>query len=422
MEDSPTAQYADAPLPERLTVPGWRVGLIVASFSIALPGFLNGAQTGLALGFTRAVICAALAGLILCVTGCATAVLSVRARLTTYMFVQRSFGRAGAGIVNVVMAVMSAGWFGVNIFFFGNAMVAAVAQLYGWHGNFTLFVIAGSALISISTIFGFQTLDRLALVAVPVLGIILVAVAVFTMRAHGVVWQPSATPPVPMSFGIALSALVGSNIMIVATMPDLSRYIRTPRGAIIGMVLAFPLATPLLVVCSALPALATGQTDIMQLVVQLGFGWPVLAGLILSTWLVNSSNLYSAGLSLSATFPRVQPWIFVLIGGAVGGWLCLVGIVDAFVPFLLFLGVITPPIAAIYVIDCLTIFRGVDTADSIRAIPLIHWHAVASWAGSVLLVYAAAWLGLTLTTVPALDATIIAIIIYVLVQKLRRAF
>lgn len=419
MEDSPTAQYANVPLPDHLTVPGWRVGLIVASFSIALPGFLNGAQAGLALGFPRAVIAATLAGLILCAAACLTATLSVRARLTTYMFVQRSFGRAGAALVNVVMAGVLFGWFGVNIFFFGHAMVAAVAALYGWQGPFAGFVVAGSVLISASTIFGFRTLDRLALVAVPLLGVILLAVCVFAVRRHGVTLGPSAHLPVRMSFGIALSALVGGNMMTVATMPDLSRYIRTRRGAIGGMVLSFPLAVPLLVIASALPALATGETDIMTLIVGLGFGWPALLALILSTWVINASNLYSAGLSLSATFPRVPSWLFVLLGGAVGAVFCLMGIVDSFVPFLLFLGVITPPIAAVYVIDSFTIFRGSSAAESIREIPLLHWHAIATWGGSVALVLVASWFGLTLTTVPTLDATIVAALLYLLVQKSR---
>jgi len=55
--------YASGPLPEHLTVAGWRVALIIASFTFSLPGFLNGAQTGLALGFGPAVTasCCALA-------------------------------------------------------------------------------------------------------------------------------------------------------------------------------------------------------------------------------------------------------------------------------------------------------------------------------------------------------------------------
>lgn len=418
---SATAQYAHSPVPEHLTVPGWRVGLIIASFSVALPAFLNGAQTGMALGFWQAALAAFLAGLILCAIGCVTSVISVRTRLTTYMLVQRSFGRIGAGLVNIVIAFVLFGWFGVNIYFFGNAMVAAVAQLYGVQGDFATYVIAGSVLISVSTIFGFQTLNKLAVVAVPLLGIILAAVCFSAIRKHGIVTAPSPSPPVPMGFGIALSALVGGNMLTVATMPDISRYVRTTRGALLGMILSFPLATPLLVIAASLPALAANETDIMTLIVALGFGVPALAALILSTWVINAANLYSVGLSLSATFPAVRSWVFVLLGGAVGTAFCLMGIVDAFVPFLLFLGLITPPIAAVYVIDSYTLFRDADTEASLRDISAIRWPAVATWGGSVLLALGAAYAGLTLTGVPTLDATILAAVAYASFLKWRRA-
>lgn len=418
MANTGTDQYANAPLPSHLSVPGWRVALIVASFSIALPSFLNGAQTGLALGFREAVLAALLAGLVLCIGACLTSIISVRTRLTTYLLVQRSFGRHGAALVNLVIAAVHYGWFGVNVSFFGNAMVAATGQLYGIEGSFGWFVALGSVLMTVSTIYGFRTLDRLALVAVPLLGAILVAVCIAAVRRHGVVLEPSATPPVSMSFGIALSALVGGNILTVAAMPDLSRYIRTSRGAVLAMALSFPIAAPLLMIAAALPALATGQTDIMALIVGFGFGVPALAMLVLSTWTINAANLYSASLSLSATFPSVRPRIFTLIGGAIGACFALLGIIDAFIPFLLFLGLIIPPIAAIYVIDGFTAFRDKDAAESMQQLPAIRWPALCVWVGSVAISMLASMRDISLTTVPALDATIIAAIAYLLVRRL----
>ena len=130
--DTPGSAHASGPVPEHLTVPGWRVGLIVASFTVALPGFLNGAQTGLALGFWPAVFAALLAGIILCAGACLTAIISVRTRLTTYMLVQRSFGSKGSALVNIVIAIVHFCWFGVNVSFFGDAMVAAPRKDTGY--------------------------------------------------------------------------------------------------------------------------------------------------------------------------------------------------------------------------------------------------------------------------------------------------
>jgi cytosine permease len=417
----PGGEYANGPLPESLTVAGWRVALIVASFNIALPGFLNGAQIGLALGFWSAVIVGLLAGGILSAGAIFTAWVSVRTRLTTYLLIQRSFGLRGAALVNIVVAIVHYCWFGVNVSFFGGAIVALVGQGYAIPGDFTAFVIVGSLLMIVSTIYGFRALDRLALIAVPLLAAILAAVAIFALRRYGFVAAPSANPLEPMSFGIALSALIGGNMLTVAAMPDLSRYIRSVKGATASMILSFPIATPLLLVAAALPALATGETDIMKLVTMFGFGLPVLLILILSIWTINAANLYSASLSMRATFPKVREWIFICAGGAVGGAFAVAGIIDAFIPFLIFLGILIPPIAAIYVIDTFITFRGVDAAHSLATLPAVRWPAIVVWLGSIAGALGLERAGLTFTTVPMLDATIFATAAYLAVIKLAPA-
>ena len=154
---------------------------------------------------------------------------------------------------------------------------------------------------------------------------------------------------------------------------------------------------------AAVPALATGETDIMRIIVGFGLGVPALLVLILSTWTINAANLYSASLSLTATFPRVNQWKFTLLAGACGSLLAVAGIIDSFVSFLLVLGIIIPPIAAIYVIDAFNSYR-TETA--------LRWPAIVTWLFSVaiaLLAYAGYF---TLTTVPALDATLAATAIH----------
>lgn len=411
--------YAHGPVPEGVTVPGWRVGLIVASFSIGLPDFLNGAHNALALGFYEAVLAALVAGLILCAFGSFTAVASVRTRLSTYLLVRRSFGIGGAALINTVIALIHFCWFGVNASFFGEAMVEAAAA-NGLPGNFAVFVVLGSALMTVSTIFGFRALDKLALVAVPVLAAVLIALVIAAINAKGFVTAAVPNPPEPMSFGIAVSALLGAYMLAVATMPDLSRYTSTARGAIGSMALSFPIATPLMMAAAAIPALAMQQTSMMKLVVGFGFGTPVLFLLVLPTWTVNSLNLYSSSLSLSSTFPRVRPWLFTVLGGTLGAIFALMGILEAFIPFVLFLGLIIPPIAAIYVIDSWTRLRDADAAQSLRQLPRFRWYALMTWAASILVGAVAAYGGVTLTTVPALDATLFGAVVYALLVVRRR--
>src|SRR3546814_19749177 len=93
---------------------------------------------------------------------------------------------------------------------------------------------------------------------------------------------------------------------------------------------------------SALIALATMRTDIMEIVVGMGFGLPALAMLLLSIWTINALNLYSAGLSLAATFPGIRQGVIIVAGGLIGCIFALLGLLDHFLPFLVTLGLILP--------------------------------------------------------------------------------
>lgn len=411
-------QYAHAPVPAGVTVPGWRVGLIVASFSIGLPDFLNGATNALALGMPRAIAAALIAGALLCVGGFLTALISVRSRLSTYLLTRRTFGIGGAAAINLVIAFIHFCWFGVNATFVGEALATATAAA-GIAAPLPALIVVGGALMTASTVWGFRALDRLALVAVPVLAAVLLTVVVATIRAHGVEIAPGPHPPVPLRFGIAVSGLIGAYMLAVATMPDLARFISRPAGAAAAMAISFPVAMPLMMAAAAIPALAMGQTSLMALVTQLGLGTPVLFVLLLPTWTLNASNLYSASLSLGTTFARVRQWQFTVAGGAIGTALALGGILEAFVPFVLFLSVIIPPIAAIYVLDGLVRFRDSDPAASIAALPPVRWPALLVWLGSVAVATACSWSGWTATQVPALDATLVAAVGYGLVLRSR---
>ncbi|WP_197282971.1 hypothetical protein [Novosphingobium sp. ST904] len=117
-------------------------------------------------------------------------------------------------------------------------------------------------------------------------------------------------------------------------------------------------------------------------------------------------------------------WAFILLGTVIGTGLALAGIIEGFIPFLVLLGVTIPPFAAIYVIDGLTRFRGADSARSIENLQGIHWPAVATWAITSGLAAIALHHDFSISTVPALDATVFASLLYLALLHLagRRPF
>lgn len=410
--DQLVEDYSTRPVPVSRTVSGLRIALVIIGIGIALPGFLGGAQIGSAMGLEKAAWAFLCGGVVLAIFGSLTSMVAARARLTTYILVQYSFGRTGARFVNFVLAATMFGWFGVNAALFGEAVLATMRSLYGLSGAAELYVVLGSMLMILTTIFGFRALDRLSLLAVPLLALILVYVLVLSLTTADpdVLFAPREAQ-IPM--GWAISAVIGGNMVMVATVPDLARFASSRRQAILAMFLSFVIAAPLVLLAAAVPSLATGESDLMKIIMGLGFGLAALYVVIFSTWTSNAANLYSAGLSFKATFPALPRWLLTVLAGLLGTVVAISGVIEMFIPFLLLLGVTVPPVAAIYVADFYRHYRRVGYNPEALAVgPAINWAAFATWAVASGLGIATAGGILRVTGIPAFDATLAALGVY----------
>ncbi|RMF10066.1 MAG: cytosine permease [Alphaproteobacteria bacterium] len=415
--DELVEDYSKKPVPDTRTVSGIRVALVIIGISIALPAFVAGIQIGSAVGLTHAIIAFFAGGLILTILGVLTSVVGARARLTTYMLVQFSFGPQGARLVNFILAATMFGWFGVNASLFGKATATTMEAIYGYGGLEDLYVAIGGALMVVTTIFGFRALDKLSLFAVPVLLAILVGIMALSVTGT----DPAtlfATARGDMTLGLAISATAGGMMAGVVTMPDLARYLAGKAQAVIAMVLAFALGGPTILLTAAVPSLATGQSDLLLILLSLGFGVPALFLLIFATWTSNAANVYSSGLSLAATFPGVHRWKLTVAAGAAGTLLAIAGIMDHFVPFLVGLGVTIPPVAGIYVAHFYFVAHQRYDLAILSTLPPVRWRAFVGWAAGVAVGCLGAYGGVTLTTIPALDSLLVSGALYLFLQGL----
>src|ERR1700730_1333333 len=100
---------------------------------------------------------------------------------------------------------------------------------------------------------------------------------------------------------------------------------------------------------------AVKNSDVMSIVLQLT-GLLGAAIVAFATVKINDLNLYSSSLgvtNLINTFfnRKVNRGVVTLIIGVLGTFLSMIGILDKFVSFLVFLGIWVPPIAGIMVVD-----------------------------------------------------------------------
>ena len=200
---------------------------------------------------------------------------------------------------------------------------------------------------------------------------------------------------------------VGSFISGGTLTPDFARFARTPRIAVSTTVIAFLLGNSLMFLFGAVAAAFYGTNDISEVLMKqgmIGIGVLVLG---LNIWTTNDNALYAASLGFAtlAGWPKRR---FVLLNGLLGT-LFATAAYNHFVPWLLLLNQMLPPIGAILILDHFVVRR---RAPETPATSLLRAPAIAAWACGV----AAARLPVGL---PPLNALLAAGAVYLLFARRR---
>ena len=408
--DHLTDDYSRKAVPVGESVSGFRVALVIIGFAITLPLMITGSRVGLSLGLREALTAFVAGGLVLVVIGAATAVVAANARLSTYKILEFSFGQHGAKAVSAVLAMTLFGWYGVTAALFGQALHTASLDAYGLSVSPIAGTLVGSLLMIAVTVFGFRALDRLSLLAVPVLVVFLVWVV---LRSVGGAASGFEITGDAGEFGVSISIVVGTYIVGAVLVPDLCRYVTSARQGVFAIVLSLGIGLPFILGASAIPSLATGEPDLVDIMVKLGLGMPALIVIVFATWTSNANNLYSTSLGLAAVFDRWAKWKLTVGAGIAGSLVAIGGITDYFIPFLLVLGVAIPPVAGIYLGDYFVVQgRGAYTGRGSAQLRKVNATAFVTWAIATGIGAATAEGWIALTRIPACDSFLLAGVLY----------
>jgi cytosine permease len=298
-----TKDYTNAPVPDEATIHGLRIAMVVAGIGATLPVFLLGSQISVGQGLRLAVpVCfaaCALVGLL----GTLTSIVGSRSRLSTYQVVTFAFGVRGARLVNLVLGVMLIGWFATTGEMLGTAIQHAVAGIHGSAWPQWTYTVGSLTAMTLTGIFGFRMMERFVRVTVPLLAALMGYVVWLSLMRGGLTAALSRHGDESLSTVDALSSVIGAIILTAVLAPDLTRYARNDRHAllsVLGLVVGFPAA----LIMAAIPAAVFGEGDVMKVMTTLNIPGIAIVILVMSTWTSNTSNLYSSTLTLATFFKR----------------------------------------------------------------------------------------------------------------------
>ena len=408
--------FAREAVPDDNSSTGLHLALIIVGGTIGFAVYVIAAQIGGSLGYVKAAAAFAIGSLILGVMGALTSYVGATSRLSTYLLTEFAFGRRGAKLANIAVALSLIGWYGVISNTLGMASQQMLFEALAIEVSPYLTVTLASALMITVTALGFTGIDRLALYMVPFMLLFMVLAAYLALRGGAgeflVVEQR-------FSVRTAISAVVGTYIAGVIIQPDYSRFAINARHAIWSVFIALGIAFPIIQYLAAVPSMALGEPDIVLMMAMIGFLVPGFLLMFLGAWASNVLCLYSAGLSLAAVLERGRLRHIVIAIGIVGTALAFIPAQSYIVDYLVVLGVTIPPIGAIYIIETMFIRKFFLPREIVGEEPPFRWTALISWAVAAIAGYATDATSFGIVNIASIDSLIVASVMFS-VLELRR--
>lgn len=410
-------EFATEPVPHEHTV-GWvRVGLVSAMVAFSLPTFVTGAEIFLAIDNSRALP-AILAGCgLLALIASISGAIGTRTHLSSYMLARVAFGRKGAALVNIAFAISLLGWFGVNIDLFSGAILRLLQDTMGVSASPWVVELFAGAVMTATTIYGFKAINLLSTILVPVM---MVVTALLISKALGIrpLGETLAVQQVSeISFGHAMSSVVGGVIVGAVILPDITRFIRHWRGAVYTALLSYLVVQSVVMTAGGLAADVLSNNDFLDVMIVMGLSWAAFVIIIAGSWVLNSLNLYSTTLSVEATLPKTENRLLIVVLGALGTIAAFFNILDHFLTFLFYLAIVFVPVAGVIAVDHFfarpaAYFEKLKTAErAVSPMALIAWAA-----GSVVALLGAESI-IKLTGIAALDAMFVSALTYAILSR-----
>ncbi|HEV7832575.1 MAG TPA: cytosine permease [Caballeronia sp.] len=396
------------------TAPGYRIAMILLGIAVT-PVLLSSSSLGSQLSSLALIKVVVIGGIILTILSAITICVGEKARLPTYGIVKYPFGEKGAIAINVLLAVSLFGWIAVTANMFGHSVHDLLAQ-QGLDIPVPVLVAAGCAIFVVATAFGFELLGKVAQFAVPVIALML-CYCVY-VAAHGMVPVPAGFTD--MNTGVAVSTVVGTIIVLVATLPDFGSFVHDRKHALIGAVLTFLIAYPLLYWAGATPSGISGKGSLLGAMAVFGAVLPAALLLIFATVTGNAGNMFQGTLVVSILFTRFPKWQITVALGVLGVIVGSMDIMAWFIPFLLFLGIATPPVAGIYIADFLLYRRGGYDDRVLVSDPQVKVLTFVAWIIGSLVGFMTVKGMFSFTSIPSLDSIIVACACYAIFSRVTR--
>ncbi|MCZ2804595.1 cytosine permease [Modestobacter sp. VKM Ac-2983] len=413
--DAVDPDYPIDPVPTSARRSLFSLSIVLLGFTFFTPTMLAGAQIGAAFPATSLIWVLLLGSAVLGVYVGVIGGIGARTGLTTVMMCRYTLGTRGAKLASLLLGGTQVGWYGVTV----ATLAQLTASALGWEGRGpeVALMVVGGAVMGATAYFGYKGMYALSLVSVPLL---LALAGWVTWRSLEEVggWSglTAIVPAETMTVAVAVTIVVGTFASGGTQAPNWTRFARTPSAGFWACLIAFLLGQLLMLGFGAIGAVAFGEGDFVLVLYQLGLvGWG-LVFLVANLWTTNDNTAYNFGVAGAEIANSRSKKPFVVGGVVLGTLLAVTGIYDNLIDYLVWLGILVPPLGGVVIGDFLARWRGGMTGAT-ALLPGVEWRNLAVYVVASLAAWAsneAGW------GIPPVIGVVVAVVGVLAVQRGRR--
>jgi cytosine permease len=391
-----------------------------------ITGLLTGGALGAGLPLWPDLVWYSLLGnLVNFAVGALVGIIAFRTGCNSSLLFRAVYGRLGAYLPVVFIALLTIGWQGI--------VVGAFAHVWTQAPGTALFyavAVFARLLYTGTTLFGVKGLEKVGLPSM----LILISVGLYSIwlnvdKVGGVAplleLSGTTTSRSPLTGLEAINLVVGSWIVGAVVMAEYVRFARSLAVAIAIPFVVLVVDQTFLHLVGSLGAVVSGSPDFTIYMGSLG-GWIglfALLGMTLALWTTGDTNLYLPSVQTASLF-RTSKRVTVLVCGLLGTVLGL-GIYERFLDWINLLATVVPPVIGPVIADYYlvrSVRREQWEAEPAHALNLA---AIASFVGGALCAAYAAKIAAALpwlAIAPSLLGLLASTFIYVTLRPLERAW
>ncbi|KQZ22876.1 allantoin permease [Mesorhizobium sp. Root552] len=357
-------EYEHEPVPASARRSVGSLTTVWLGFPMIITCAMTGSMLVASMGFTKAFWAIVTGNVLLFVLVSAIGAVGAQTGMNFALLASNVFGKRGYVAASGLLSLLILGWFAVQVGFTGNILHAAFGYNY-----FLISLVAGLLYLGI-TLVGIRGLHWIGVVSVPMFIILGTWVAFDAVSRSGVeaVWSYAGTENgVPMAFGVALTVVVGLFIDGATVSPDFNRWAKNSLHSSIAAFVTFPIAHTYALLLGAVMTAALALPDADPFALDNMFGYMLKYG---APWLlpvavifpfvsfgsVCSHNLYMSAVNWSRIVGVKMRTAAVMLA-AFGIAIAAGNVWSYFVPWLNLLGILVPPVGAIFVVHFYTVSR-----------------------------------------------------------------